>query len=174
MPLRSALMAFLLLPPLFGHGAHDPVNRHGAPDHATRRVGGWTVRTRMDRFTGQSACALIRPHIRYERQALVLQLPAGLDTSAAVYRIDDGSVVPIREDAMELARLGFALHDDDLANPSGGRVTVPARRLIGARTIRVEVKPRGAVYRFEVDGFASALDAAAQLGCGPNTFLYAK
>ena len=161
MPLRSALMALLLLPPLFGHGA---------PDHATRRVGAWTVRERTDRFTHRATCAVARPRVRYARQALVLQLPGRLDTSAAVYRIDDGPVISVREDAMELARLGFALHDDDLANPSGGLVTVPPRRLAGARTIRVEVEPRGAVYSFKVDGLASALDGAARLGCGPDAF----
>ena len=161
MPLRSAMMAFLLLPPLFGHGA---------PDHATRRVGAWTVREQTDRFTHRSTCAVVRPRVRYERQALVLQLPARLDTSAAVYRIDDGPVISVRDDATELARLGFALHDDDLANPSGGRVTVPARRLTGARMVRVEVKPRGAVYSFKVDGLTSALDAAARLGCGPDAY----
>jgi hypothetical protein len=160
MPLRSALMALLLAPPLLGHGA---------PDHATR-VGAWTVRERMDRFTHRSTCALARPRVRYERQALVLQLPARLDTSAVVYRIDEGPVISVREDAMELARLGFALHDDDLANPSGGRVTVPARRLAEARAIRVEVRPRGAVYSFKVDGLESALDAAARLGCGADDF----
>jgi hypothetical protein len=165
MPLRSALMALLLLPPLFGHGA---------PDHATRRVGAWTVRTHADRFTHASICALSRPQVRYERQALVLQLPARLDTSAAVYRIDDGPLIAVREDAMELARLGFALHDDDLANPSGGRVTVPARRLAGARTVRVEVKPRGAVYKFKVEGLAGALDAAGGLGCRPDDFTPAR
>jgi hypothetical protein len=159
MPLRSALMALLLLPPLFGHGA---------PDQATRRVGAWTVRERTDPFTRRSTCVVTEPRVSYERQALVLQLPARLDTSAGVYRIDDGPVISVREDAMEVARLGFALHDDDLANPSGGRVTVPARRLTGARTIRVEVKPRGAVYSFKVDGLASALAAAAELGCGPD------
>jgi hypothetical protein len=170
MPLRSALMAFLLLPPLFGHGAPNPASKPTSPDHAVHRVGAWTVRTRTDRFTGRSACTLTRPQVRYERQALVLQLPARLDTSAAVYRIDDGPAVPAREDAMELARLGFALHDDDLANPSGGRVTVPVRRLVGAHTIRIEAKPRGAVYRFKVDGLASALDAASRMGCGPGDF----
>jgi hypothetical protein len=161
MPLRSALMALLLLPPLFGHGAPAP---------ATSRVGAWTVRARTDPFTRRATCVVTEPRVRYERQALVLQLPARLDASGAVYRIDDGPVISVGEDAMELARLGFALHDDDLANPSAGRVTVPARRLAGARTIRVEVKPRGAVYSFKVDGLASALDAAARLGCGANDF----
>lgn len=161
MPLRSALMALMLLPPLFGHGA---------PDHATRRVGAWTVRERTDRFTHRASCELVRPHVRYERQALVLQLPRGVDTSAAAYRIDGGPVVSVGEDAMELARLGFALHDDDLANPSGGRVTVPARRLAGARIVQVEVKARGAVYRFKVEGLAGALDAAGRLGCGAAAF----
>jgi hypothetical protein len=156
MPLRSALMALLLLPPLFGHGASDP---------AAHRIGAWTVRERTDRFTHRSTCAVGRPRVRYDREALVLQLPARLDTSAAVYRIDGGPVISVREDAMELARLGFALQDDDLANPSGGRVTVPARRLAGARTIRIEAKPGGAVYSFEVDGLADALDAAARLKC---------
>ena len=159
MPLRSALMALLLLPPLFGHGAPDP---------APRRVGAWTVRAHTDRFTQRSTCAVARPRVRYERQALVLQLPARLDTSAAVYRIDDGPVISVGADAMELVRLGFALHDDDLANPSGGRVTVPASRLGGAHTIRVEAGPRGAVYTFKVDGLASALDAGRSLGCGAD------
>ena len=160
MPLRSALMALLLLPPLFGHGASE---------HVTH-IGAWTVRARTDRFTHGASCEVLRPHVRYERQAVVLQLPRRVDTSAAVYRIDDGPLISVGVDAMELARLGFALHGDDLANPSGGRVIVPARRLVEAQAIRVEARPHGAVYRFEVGGLASALDAAAGLGCAAGAF----
>ena len=164
MSLSSALMALLLLPPVFGHGAED---------HATRRVGAWTVQARTDRFTHHATCQLRESKVRYARQALVFQLPGKLDTSDAVYRIDDGPVMSVRNDAMELARLGFALHNDDLSNPSGGLVTVPAHRLAGARTVRIEAGNHGAVYRYRIDGIDQALEAGRALGCGPDDFVQA-
>lgn len=106
----------------------------------------------------------------YERGALVIHLSPNADTFDAVYRIDGGAPRPVRADAMELASLGFALHNDDLSNPTGGLVRIPARTLAGASQVAVQIRPGAPVHRFPVDALAPALEAARAAGCGAEAF----
>lgn len=155
-----ALATALSLPFL---GAQDVQRQH-------QRIGAWTLTVTHERFAGAVKCRLTTNRVGYERQALVMRLPAQVNTASALYRIDDGDPRPAAGDAMELASLGFALTRDDLDNPSGGLVRVPARLLAEASRVGVQTRPGGPVFRFKVAGLQAALDAARAAGCVEASF----
>lgn len=134
------------------------------------RLAGWTLRVETDRFSDRSVCRLTRGNVRYERHALVIQLSRRIDTSQAIYRIDGGPPIAVSADAVELARLGFTLHADDLTNPSLGQVRVPESRLGDARVIAIQPRFGARPISVKVDGLGAALDAAGRDGCAPADF----
>jgi hypothetical protein len=143
------------------------------PTHVERsHVGRWRLLVTTDRFTGHLTCTLSRSHVRYERRALVFQLPPRLNTFDAAYSVDGGPPVAASSDAMELAHLGFALHDDDLANPSGGLVRIPERRLEDGKVVKIQSRPNVSPITFKIDGFDPALKAARDEGCVDAAFNY--
>jgi hypothetical protein len=133
-------------------------------------IGAWRLVVETDRFTGRLTCQLQRGGIAYERQALVFHLSSRVDTTNAAYRIDGGPTVWSRTDAMELAGLGFALYNDDLANPSGGLVRVPMRRVMGAHAISIQPKANASAIKFNIQGFDLAMKAADKAGCTAEEF----
>ena len=148
--------------------------KHAAPTGAPGRVDGWTLRIQGDRFTGARRCQLSRGAMDYQRQALVFHLSARIDTAGAVYRIDGGPAVAAASDEPELAAQGFALHDDDLDNPSGGLVRIPVHRLTGAGEVQIEPAPGRRPIKFKIGGLAGALAAARQAGCADADFKAAR
>jgi len=154
--LPMALVSLLLFPAL---------GDHGAVRNAHYRVGRWILNIRTDRFADERTCRLSRPGVTYERQALVFHLPPRLDTTTAIYRIDDAPPVAARNDLMQLAHLGFALQNDDLANPSEGLVRIPADRLASARTVKIEARAFSHPFTFKIDGFGAAKVLAEKVGC---------
>jgi len=156
-----ALAALLSLP-----GFGQPADLHRERLH----VGLWTVTVVQARFAERAQCRLSARGMDWERGALVIQLSPKADTFDAVYRIDGGPPHSVRGDAPELARLGFALHKDDLSNPSGGLVPILGSTLAGAAEVAVQVRPGAPVRRFRVDALARALEAARTAGCAPEAF----
>jgi hypothetical protein len=154
--LRLALICLLLLPSL---------GRAAIVKHAHHHLGPWSLTLATDRFSGLRTCKLSRKGVDYERSALVFHLPRKIDTADAIYRIDNGAPFAAAKDLPELARQGFALENDDLANPSGGLVRIPTDRLGLARTVSIETRPRVRLFSFRIDGFASALATAREAGC---------
>jgi hypothetical protein len=157
-----ALAALLALPFTGGHPADEQRQHH--------HMGAWSLSVTHDRFAGQVKCKVAAHAMDFERQALVIRLPAKTDTSEAVYRVDGGPARPVRGDQMELADLGFALHQGDLANPSGGLVRVPARLLADAHQVSVQARPGAKVFNFRITGLDAALETARLAGCGPASF----
>lgn len=160
-PSAFALAALMSLP-WFSHPSDVRREHH--------HVGPWTITVIQARFAGRTQCTLTARRMDFERGALVIHLPRKADTFDAVYRIDGGPPRSVRADAQELASLGFALHNDDLANPSGGLVRIPAHALTGAARVAVQAKPGAPVRQFRVDSLEPALDAARAAGCGPQAF----
>ena len=155
MPL--ALLLALAIWPF--HGPDPAPARH-------QRVAGWEVETHRDRFTGHLTCQVKKGRISLARQAVVFHFPVRIDTFDAAYRIDGGPLYLARDDAADLAAMGFGLHDDDnLDNPSGGIVRIPASRLAGAHWVRIEAGPYAKAYRFTLAGLDAAIDAATSRGC---------
>lgn len=165
MPLAlAAALALLALP---GHHAD-----HGAGHGDTHgRAGVWTWRMHTDRFTGQISCRLDARNVSYARQSLTFSLGGGIDTNAALLRIDDGAVRSAHDADMRLAALGVRLENDSLGNPSAGLVHLPDADL-GADARRVEIRatPRSRVRAFRIDGLWAALQAAASAGCTPERY----
>lgn len=148
-----------------------PWASHPSQVHRThQRVGPWTVSVVEDRFSGQVQCRLAARGMDFERGALTLHLSPKADTSDAVYRVDGGPPHSVRADALELVRMGFALHRDDLTNPSGGLVRIPVATLAGAKQVAVAARPGAPVYSFQVGALAPALEAARTAGCTPEAF----
>jgi len=162
MPSRAVLILLLAMPSV-GSLESPP------PQHVTH-AGAWRLSTQYDRFADRTACSLQAPHAHYERHAVVFSFSGRTDTSAAVYRVDDGPPMTASDDEMELARLGFAVHQDDLNNPSGGLVRIPQSKLGGARTVSIQPRPRGPATKFDVEGLGDALAAAAKAGCVAESF----
>lgn len=158
---RLALIAMIALPLPWGHGTMKTVRR---------RVAGWTLTVRKDSFSGRTLCRLSRGHAAYSRGALTLRLSARVNSAGAVYRVDGGPALRAEDDEMEIARLGFALHDDSLANPSGGLVRIPERRVLQARTVSIQAVPGRQPAVFRISGLAEALAAGQAAGCRTGDF----
>jgi hypothetical protein len=158
----SLAVAALLSLPFLGH----PADVH----RGHQRIGAWTLTVAKARFSGETTCSLAAKGVRFERQAVVVRLAAGADTTNAVYRVDGGTPVEAKTDSMELARLGFQLYDDDLSNPSGGLVRIPLRRLESAHRVSVQVKPGAPVAAFRLDGLNAAVRVARAAGCADSAF----
>jgi len=140
---------------------------HRAPEVIQHRYGveGWVLEMRTDSFTHRTDCRVHRGRLAYERQAVVFHLPRRLNTFDAAYRIDGGPLVRSRDDAADLAAQGFALSDDDLANPSDGIVRIPAHRLEGAKLVQIQPRPDDRPLNFRLNGLAATVAAARRLGC---------
>ncbi len=158
MPVQLAIIALLLFPHSGPWGPRD----------TRSQIEGWTLRVHTDRFAEHTTCRLSKRYIYYDRGALVFQLSSRANTIAAIYRIDGGPPRAASDDAMEFARLGFAIYNDDLTNPSAGLVRIPEGRLRAARAIVIEVKR--SLFKFDVSSFAAALQGARHAGCGPGAF----
>lgn len=154
---------------LFWH-PHLPSHLPAWRDPEARKVAGWTVRVRGDAFSGGAACRISRGGADYQRQALVFHLRPTLDTQTAVYRIDGGPARRASQDQADLAKLGFALHNDDLINPSGGIVRIPVAHLAGAHAVRIETAAGQPPVKFHIEGWDAALAAAKATGCGEADF----
>ncbi|MGH7023680.1 MAG: hypothetical protein ACREEB_08830 [Caulobacteraceae bacterium] len=132
------------------------------------RLGAWSLRVRTDTFASDVSCRLFRRHIDYLRGVVVFHLPRRANTFGAVYRIDGGPPRAASADAPDLAKMGFSIYADDLANPSGGLVRIPEGRLASASNVAIEVK--GVVTKFNISGLGPALQAANKAGCGSEAF----
>jgi hypothetical protein len=161
MPVHLALIALLSLPLPWGHAPKPADPRH---------FGAWTLNVRVDSFSTGHVCKLSRPGAEYRRQAVVFHLSPNVDTSQAVYRIDAGAPRAVRDDQVTLARLGFALNNDDLDNPSGGLVRIPVDQLLGAAAVRIETTAFGRARKFDIAGLKPALAAAGAAGCRDEDF----
>jgi hypothetical protein len=163
----SSAAALLLAISFFGHGL--PLHLHG-PSKAHRtvsvqKIGGWKLTVRRDTFVGAAACRLTRGRAAYEQGAVTISLPPATDTAAAVYRIDGGAPRAAAADQMAIASLGLPVWRDDLDNPSGGLVRIPAARLTGAGLVQIETRLGGRVWRVPVANLGAALAAAKTAGC---------
>jgi len=155
---------------LLGHLSLPTPWRHVPRPSDPRHFGGWTLVVRTDAFSTGHVCRLTRPGAEYQRQAVVLHLSPKVDTSQGVYRIDTAPPRSVGDDQATLAGLGFELHNDDLANPSGGLVRIPVGRLLNASAVRVETVAFTASTKFNLGGLRAALDAAKAAGCQDADF----
>lgn len=139
-------------------------------DNQTQHIAGWTLKVRVDNFSGGRICSLKNGKITYQRQAIVLHLPDTIDTTQAIYRVDNGPVQLSRDDDVSIAHLGFAIDQPVLDNPSGGLVRIPASKVLGAALLQIELSAFGHPRRYNISGLGAALTAAATNGCGNDNF----
>jgi hypothetical protein len=161
----SAAVLALIAAPFFGRPSHPPHAPHRTRAAFAQRIGGWTLRVHRDPFAGTQACSLTRGRASYEQGTVVFRLSSRTDSAAAVYRIDSGPPTPVVADQMAIAKLDLPVWQDDLANPSGGMVRIPAAKLAGASLVRIEARRGGRVWRVRIDDLGPALQEAAKAGC---------
>jgi hypothetical protein len=156
-----ALITMLLLPlPWRNVTAHD----------VHRKVSGWTLDVRSNSFTDDARCHLAKGRVSFARGVLVFRLSPSVDTSEAYYRVDDGEPRTAKAELMSVAHAGLAIYDDQLANPSGGVVRIPAERVGRGKLVAIQADATSAPRRFDVTGLDAALGDAAKHGCSPATF----
>jgi hypothetical protein len=165
MPFLAAVLALLLAASAVQADAADQTGKSQPRQRTQARIGAWKLTVQHDLFAGRVACELVDGRLAYERGALVVRLPRGADTSAALYRIDGGAVMTAADDYPSLATLGFAIWQDNLRNPSGGLVRIPAPKIAAARELTLEPAPSGRVWHFPLDGLPAALAAWKDAGC---------
>lgn len=127
--------------------------------------GAWTLILSRNRFTGATTCMLKGRRMEVRGPALVLQFPKSVDTSDAWIRIGAEDAWPWRRLIPDLHQMGVRLREDDLENPSQGRVAIPIRLLVDATTLVVAPSERSQTRRFTVSGLSDALERANGRGC---------
>ena len=134
--------------------------------HERVRADHWTVDVRRDSFTGETQCVLRGPDVTLSHQVLTFRFRPSVDTANALFRADLGPVRNVGLMGPEAAGLGARLSSDDLGNPSGGRVHIPAHYLRSTKSVRIRPNPRGNDKVFDLGGLDAAVAAANQKGCG--------
>ena len=132
---------------------------------STYHVGHWTLTVQQDRFSDRRICQLTNGNVSIVRGAVVFHFPETVDTTQAVYRIDDGVPTEAAADTLSLAHAGFAIYSDDLTNPSGGLVRIPISKLLDAQTIRIAPGEGAPPRTYDVYGVRDAIERARLADC---------
>lgn len=128
-------------------------------EHHRYAVGEWRLAVTKDSFARSTTCRLTTHDARIQHGRLVWRLGASVDTSGAVWRIDEGEP---RHQALRDLPVSA-----NLANPSDGRLVAPVSLLTGARVIETRPSPHAHVRRLSLARLDEALAAAAAQGCAP-------
>lgn len=163
-----ALANDLYLPSWLGHPVelHRTIKDHGPDRRGRSQIGQWTLDVKHDPFTAAVSCTLRAPHMTFEHAAVSFRFRPDTDTFNAMYRVDTGPAYSWRISAMALAAHGVQIQNDDIRNPSGGKVTVPYNALVGGKVVWVRPGPKVAATPFKIDDLPTAVTAARSQGCG--------
>lgn len=127
---------------------------------------GWTLEIRHDAFAGVTQCRISGHDVELVHGVATFRFHHWVDTSHALFRIDDGPTVSSQTVAPEAAALGAALWTNDLSNPSDGQVHIPAARLDAAHAVTIRPNTRAGVRTFALAGLAELRASAKAHGCG--------
>lgn len=162
MLLAAALALTSVLPPVHLHRP-QVTQRH-------YESGGWRLTVGHDRFTDALVCSLKTHTMHYRSGTLIFHIKRGIDTTHAVYKIDDGPPTPVSAAFHEVEAHGFFPRRGWVDDPEGGDVALPAAYVHDAR--RVAIRPSTAMRPliFKVDRFDDALEHAEAEGCDAASF----
>ncbi len=162
MLLAATLALTSVLHPL---GHHRPqVTRH-------RYVtGGWLLTVGRDHFTDALTCSLKTRTMRYRSETVIFHLGRGLETTHAVYKIDDGPAAPVSDAFHEVEAHGFFPRRGWVDDPAGGDVALPVSYLRDADRVSIRASTRMAPAEFKVNRLDDALDRARAEGCTEASF----
>ena len=157
------------MPHLFNPARLTPHDTASASRKVNRTViGKWTLTVSQDPFNGSVACTLSTPGMVVERGAVAFQFSPKTDTSAAEYRLNNGSVVPVRSHLATLAGLGVQVSSDDIVNPSHGMVYIPVKVVGTSSFVWVRPEQKSPARVFKVRDLDTALYAARAAKCDPS------
>jgi hypothetical protein len=120
---------------------------------------------RRDDFAGAVHCRLRGRRMSWKDGAIVFQFSRRINTFDALYRLDGAQPVSWRINAMSLASSGVRFNDENLSNPSDGRVAIPLQVLNGAKSISIRPAVGERPLAFDLADLPSALRAAREAGC---------
>jgi hypothetical protein len=132
-------------------GSHNTIQK---TDH---RVADWTVTLRADRFTGAVSCQARRGHVSLQGPAAVFSFGPAVDTTEAVYRINQGPPHAAKEVAFRLRTLGTPMTREPLDNPSRGEVTLPLADVVDADYVWIRIEAKQPPRRFPITGIKQVL-----------------
>ena len=140
---------------------------HRSPDikQQSVTVSGWRLDMKRDGFADSTSCVLRRHQIEVAGGVVTFYFRGGVDTANAQVRIDGAPAQPSNRYALEVADQGVPLGGSDLRNPSGGRVNIPLRVLVDARSVSVRPNLASRHRTYSLAGLPRAVAAAQSQGC---------
>ncbi len=158
------LVAALALTTLLGHPHPAQVKQH------RYTVGAWRMTVGHDLFTDAIRCTLQTRTMHYRNETLIFHLRAGLETTHAYFKIDDGDAHPVSDAFHQVEAHGFFPRRGWLDDRAGGDVALPASYVHDARRVWIRASPRQRPNVFKVSRFDDALDQARSNGCTEESF----
>jgi hypothetical protein len=140
------------------------------PHDLVGTVGEWRFVAHQDRFSGRTICTLRARSAFYERGVVMFSLPPRENVTDALFRVDDGPALAVRDNDLEIARAGLPIYQDDKGPLDHGLGRIPQHYLHGARKVSFQTRQGGRTYQFKVTGLDSALAAALASGCATDAF----
>jgi hypothetical protein len=146
--------------------------QHHRPQVTQRHyvTGGGLLTVGADRFTDALTCSLKTRSMHYRNQTLIFHLKSGLETTHAVYKIDDSPAIPISNAFHEVETHGFFPRRGWVDDPAGGDVALPVSYLRDADRVAIRASTRMAPTVFKVNRLDDALDRAWAEGCTEASF----
>lgn len=127
---------------------------------------GWVLVVEKDRFTGESRCTgRRRGGVTYRNGVVTFRFGEHVGTAQAQFRVDGGPARWARDFAVEAAGKGASFRSDNLDNPTGGLVHLPASVLQGAGSVAIRPDRDGRARTFSLKGLAETMAAAQAQGC---------
>jgi hypothetical protein len=163
--LLTAAVALSLFNPLSVFHHHPKAPHEPAAASRRAQAGAWTVTARWDRFAGATSCVIRARGVRLERQTAIFRVREHGDTTASLFRLDNGPARPVSEAFGPVEAHGVFPQKGWVMDPAGGEIALPAAWLGSAATVTVRVSPRSHPVRFKVAGLDTALAAAKAKGC---------
>jgi hypothetical protein len=144
---------------LFGLGPQGPIEEQRLD------LQGWRITVSQDRFTGAVSCRAARRDMSLTATAVVFRFGRHVDTSKAVYRLDEGPAYavadePVNQDLRHIAEVGAPLE-----NPSAGFVALPVARLASIKRVDIRPNIKSPPQSFDVSGVPAVLRLEQAKSC---------
>ena len=149
--------------PQFPHRPARPA-AHASQRHLYK-LGPWFIAVHPDAFAGTTRCQLHTGEVSLQRDTLIFRVSREGDTTAAVYRIDNGPPRRVAEAFDVLEARGLFPQRGWIIDPNGGEAALPVAYVSGATVVTIRVTPKRRPHRFAVGRLAEAEAAAKGLGC---------
>jgi hypothetical protein len=133
-------------------------------------TGGWVLTVGADRFTDLLTCSLQTRTMHYRNGTVIFHLKRGLETTHAVYKLDDGPATPVSNAFHDVETHGFFPRRGWVDDLAGGDVALPVSYLREADRVSIRASVKMAPVVFKVNRLDDAIDQARAEGCTETSF----